>query len=30
MLNIEPIDVFVAGTADNEILNSTIIMHNFK
>ena len=30
LLNIEPIDVFVAGTADNEILNSTIIMHNYK
>jgi hypothetical protein len=30
MLNIQPIDVFVAGTADNEILNSTIIMYNFK
>jgi len=30
MLNIEPIDVFIAGTADNEILNSTIILHNYK
>jgi len=30
LLDIEPIDVFIAGTADNEILNSTIIMHNFK
>lgn len=30
LLDIEPIDVFIAGTDDNEILNSTIIMHNFK
>jgi hypothetical protein len=30
LLDIEPNDVFVAGTADNEILNSTIIMHNYK
>jgi len=30
LLDIEPIDVFIAGTDTNEILNSTIIMHNFK
>jgi hypothetical protein len=30
LLDIEPIDVFIAGTDENEILNSTIIMHNFK
>jgi hypothetical protein len=30
LLDIEPIDVFIAGTDSNEILNSTIIMHNFK
>lgn len=29
-LDIEPIDVFIAGTEDNEILSSTIVMHNYK
>lgn len=29
-LDIEPIDVFIAGTDDNEILSSTIVMHNYK
>ena len=29
-LDIEPIDVFIAGTDENEILSSTIVMHNYK
>lgn len=29
-LDIEPSDVFIAGTDDNEILSSTIVMHNYK
>ena len=29
-LDIEPIDVFIAGTEDNEILSSTIVIHNYK
>ena len=29
-LDIEPIDVFIAGTENNEILSSTIVMHNYK
>jgi hypothetical protein len=29
-LDIEPIDVFIAGSEDNEILSSTIVMHNYK
>ena len=29
-LDIEPIDVFIAGTDNNEILSSTIVMHNYK
>ena len=29
-LDIEPIDVFIAGSENNEILSSTIVMHNYK
>jgi hypothetical protein len=29
-LDIEPIDVYIAGTDTNEILSSTVVMHNYK